>query len=552
MKKSFIILVLFSIFAGLGCSHFLDEEDLADVTAATYYNTAEGYESLINSCYATLRNIYGGAPWVFCAGTDMFVEGRDQQPEGISEYRNLTPQSEIVTDFYTTLYSSIQLCNTALYYNDKTEETPSLTTRKGEIKFLRAYYYFLLAQSFGGVAIVTNRIDQPILEFKRSTLQEVYDFIIKEMNEALKLVPESSEFGRVNKRVIRHYLAKVFLTKGYEDFGTAGDFATAASYADKAINNQPLSVSFQQVFWPGNEENEEIIFSVQYDKGSMVDPKTDGNQQNYFFGPYFGGEGAIYGYPYRAYTLCPTMYLFDRYTQYDSRFSGTFMVYYYERYYDFYDQKDKHDQLNIKYYYAPKWALNDTTTWRQADPAHRSETTIIPYSQQWQASPQSTSDNATPAIRKFDDPEAVFSGSGSSTRDIFLARLAETYLISAEAYFKEGKLTLAADRINAVRKRAALPGQETEMIITPAEVNIDLILDERARELAGEYHRWFDLKRTGKLVEYTKKYNRDIKAWFNQGINPFKGTDGKLKILRPIPQEALDLNEGEYTQNPGY
>ncbi len=552
MKKILIILASSFCLFSLGCNNFLKEEDLAEITSDDYYQTNDGYESLVNSCYSTLRDVYGGAPWVFSAGTDLYVEGRSEQPEGISEYRNLTPQSDEVESFYSTLYKSIQLCNTALYYNDKTEKDSSLTERKGEIEFLRSYYYFLLVQSFGGVSIVENRIDEPILKFKRSSAEEVYAFIIQQMKEALNLVPETNDEGRVNKRVIRFYLAKVFLTRGYQDFAQNDDFAQAASYADKAINNQSLSLSFKKVFWPGNEDNNEIIFAVQYDKGSIVDPKSDGSQQNYFFGPYMGGEGAIYGYPYRSYTLCPTMHLFDLFTKYDSRFKGTFMINYYERYYDFYDENDDLGSLNIKYYYAPKWALNDTTAWRQDDPAHRSNTVILPYSNKWQASPQTKDDNETPAIRKFDDPTAAFSGSGSSTRDIFLARLSEAYLIAAEAYYKDGNLPKATERINAVRERAALPGHVSDMKVSEGQVNIDFILDERARELAGEYHRWFDLKRTGKLVEETKKYNRDIKNWFNQGINPFKGTDGNLKILRPIPQEALDLNDGDFAQNPGY
>src|SRR5699024_11766055 len=66
-----------------------------------------------------------------------------------------------------------------------------------------------------------------------------------------------------------------------------------------------------------------------------------------------------------SYALCPTMYLFDLYTQYDSRFKGTFMINFYDRYYDFYDKNDELNELNIQYYYAPRWALNDTTSWRQ-------------------------------------------------------------------------------------------------------------------------------------------------------------------------------------------
>src|SRR5690606_21242764 len=113
-----------------------------------------------------------------------------------------------------------------------------------------------------------------------------------------------------------------------------------------------------------------------------------------------------------------------------------------------------------------------------------------------------------------------------------LARLGETYLIAAEAYFKAGDPGTAADRINVVRRRAAEPGFEDEMEIDAVEVDIDFILDERARELLGEYHRWFDLKRTGTLEEKNLEYNTVVKEL---GSNPFAGG----KLFRPIPQAAI-------------
>ena len=75
----------------------------------------------------------------------------------------------------------------------------------------------------------------------------------------------------------------------------------------------------------------------------------------------------------------------------------------------------------------------------------------------------------------------------------------------------------------------------------------DYILDERGRELLGEYKRWFDLKRTGTLIARASQYNYTIKA------ANFNGNDGEKKILRPIPQSALDLNPNkDFPQNPGY
>lgn len=83
-------------------------------------------------------------------------------------------------------------------------------------------------------------------------------------------------------------------------------------------------------------------------------------------------------------------------------------------------------------------------------------------------------------------------------------------------------------------------------------VDLDLVVDERARELAGEGMRWLDLKRTGKLMEYTRLRNPDIKSLVDSGIDPFLGANGNYKILRPIPLSAIALDSGEYPQNPAY
>ena len=553
MKKLSILSLFFVLLFSGGCQDFLEEENISNVLSDEYYTTAEGYEKVVNASYASLRSVYS-EPWVFAAGTDMYVEGRTQQPVGISEYRNLTPDEPDVQDFYTNTYKGIQVCNTALYFNDKTATTSNLAFRKGEVQFIRAYYYFLLVQTFGGVSLVTERFTAPVTQFQRNTPQEVYEFIIKEMNEALAAVPETSgEFGRVTKRAVRHFLAKVHLTRGYETFGSAADFTTAATLADAAINGQKLTIPFEDVFYPGNEKNAEILFSIQFDPSSLPTATSGGNTQAGFFGPYMGGQGATQGYPWRSYALVPTMYVFDAFTENDARFDATFMITYYQRYYDYYDKQNERANLDIKFYYKPKWDTRTDAAWRAEDPAHRNNTTIIPYSPQWEASRSTVLDNATPTVKKFDDPKSQFSSNGAtSTRDFFLARLGETYLIAAEAYFKMGNSGTAAERINEVRRRAAKPGREATMVITPADVTIDSILDERARELVGEYHRWFDLKRTGTLITRTRLYNKDIIKWYSQGIDPFQGTNGELKILRPIPSRALILNEAEFEQNPGY
>jgi hypothetical protein len=119
-------------------------------------------------------------------------------------------------------------------------------------------------------------------------------------------------------------------------------------------------------------------------------------------------------------------------------------------------------------------------------------------------------------------------------------RLADTYLMLAEAQFKLGKQAESVAAINMVRVRAAAAGKADNMKVTAVDMN--LIMEERARELAGEQTRWMDLKRWKNLIERVKLYNVDGAV----GISD-------RHYVRPIPQKQVDLSEnGGFPQNAGY
>ena len=144
-------------------------------------------------------------------------------------------------------------------------------------------------------------------------------------------------------------------------------------------------------------------------------------------------------------------------------------------------------------------------------------------------------------MHKFADPTAVYNQDWCQ-RDAFVIRLPEMYFIAAEAMLQTNKQE-AVDLMNEFLMKRAIPSKENDMRITESELTIDFILDERARELCGEQIRWFDLKRTKKLVEYVKLHNMDAKDNIQE-----------YHMLRPIPQNQLDAvtNKDEFTQNPGY
>ncbi len=535
MKKLIILAILALTFSS--CSDFIEEDNRSFADAESTYTTEAGFNGLVNANYADLRAIYGDDAYVFCAGTDLYAvgQGRGSEPLGLSQYSQLNSSSEDVDQLYNSCYKSIQRSNTALYYSDLVEDASGVNALIGEVKYLRANAYFLLVQTYGGIAI-TDYINTAILEFNRNSAEEVYQFIISDLEDALTKVGTGSYSGRVNKKAVQHLLAKVHLTRAYESFADASDFSKAASYADDAIGGQSLNVAFKDLWTPGEEIKAETIFSVQYSENSIspnTSPVDIRNSQAYFFGPYMGGADVNGKAPQRSYDLIATDFALELFEEDDKRYEATFMTEVYDEYYKYFTVADN-TNTPVAFYYAPKWASSPADILAYA--ATHPNTIIFEYGTYGAGGV--SGDFETIAVKKFDDPTAVY-GIDLSNRDIVLSRLGETYLIAAEAYLNTNKAT-GLNRLNAVRSRAGLTTPLTDY-------DIDVVLDERARELFGEYHRWFDLKRTGKLVERASLHNYLVDA------ANFNGSNGELKILRPIPQSALDLNQNKnFAQNPAY
>jgi hypothetical protein len=526
------------------CKKYLNESNPAGRTAETYFNTPQGFEGLVQSNYANMRGIinYQSLYWV---GTDIYSS------YGINDinYLNLYTKSFNATDgsssgLYNQLYYSINLANTTLYWATqvKGENATTLSYRIGEAKTLRAYYYFLLAETFGGVPLVTDRITAPTFNFIRAAEADVYTQIIQDLNDAITVLPSTTtDAGRVTLGVAQHLLSKVYLTRGYKTYGGGNaDFQKAATLADAVIAGPyKLQPVFANMFDPtvaNFQGSNEIIWAVQFSTNSLTNGAGNSLNQALLWDTQVVpelGRSSLYGKP--NYAASPTPFLFGLFDKNkDSRYLATFW--------------------NVMYAQtaANGFALGDTVVFypnfnlTPAQIAAKKYFTVNP--DQYRTSPFSGLTRSYPEPKKFRELNVPYQDNGGF-RNTYVFRLAETYLMDAEANLQLGNTAKALQLFNAIRARAAKPGNDpgtgipyaTEMQVST--LTIDDILDERARELFGEELRWYELKRTGKLISRVLADNDEAKA--------SNSIDSHF-LLRPIPQTAIDLNHGPLAQNPGY
>jgi starch-binding outer membrane protein, SusD/RagB family len=570
--KKLLFLAITSLLVLTGCSDFLVADNKSNVTSDEYFNTKDGFETLVNFAYAQMKPLYADDPLLHSSGTDLYHRGRNAMPDvGLHTYIGLNAENGNVRTYYINCYKGIQAANNVLKYAETAAITPATDSiRSAEARFLRAFFYFELVQNFGGVALVKEYVNSILTSVPRNTTEQVYQFITDELEAVLveNKLPATALNGRITKQCVLHYLAKVYLTEAW-DLDKPEAYTTAAAYALQAIVlGSGLNETFANLWLPANDNtHQEVIFAIQYDRASSVAAgiaeTANGNNIQGAYCQYLGGSDQ--GYKNGSSGYVPSLRLMSLFQKGDARYEGTFMTSLYCKnkttpktsgdYYAPYNGTTAADFIG--FYYPPQYACSaqDIIDWRASDSVRRTNTIVIPMTNTtihpdltscdyWNAATTGDAVFGLPAVRKFDDPASSFLGN-TCYRDIVLARLAETYLIAAEAYLMEGNNQELADfMLNVVRERAFRGSGETYI---KSNITIDDILTERALEFVGERLRWKDLRRTKKLVEYNVLYNPEITS-----IDNFTGTDGKQKWYRPIPQSAIDLNNAEVEQNEGY
>lgn len=505
---------------------------------------------------------------------------------------------------WAMLYAEIARTNTAISRaGGITTMTAALKdTRVAEAKFLRALCFFYAVQQWGDIPMPLAEITTPQKDFPRVASVEVYKQIIADLLECeTKLPVTASNYGRINKGTAQFLLARVYLTRGWNFNnalgGSSADFDSALQYADKIIDAYPLAASYKDLFpkrsdnpltqYTGaqNDKNAEIVFAVQYN-GDVLTNKTDpaftqdvagGNDLHSKFGPsgesFIGSKGRTSDYN-RSQGIhqinTATYRMFD--PDIDTRYAHNFVSvgYALSAVKDYKPLPQSNPNLKINFNVGDTVLVNrpwnkPTTTLaeRGVDLGGTKNYAVVNTDEYGGGYPIDNSglNVQAPLMWKFWQPGIPY-GDAYGTFNECVFRSAEAYLIAAEAIVKGakgGKLGTAEIYYNKVLDRAlgAKQGTEPKRAATPedqksldavsyrataANITIDLILDERGRELMGEYGRWFDLKRTGKLVERIKKYNPWVKG---QSIT-------EKHNLRPIPQSEIDLSFPKMSQNPGY
>lgn len=538
MKKILIIyLIGFSFLSFISsCSKQLEEKNISAPVADAYYKTPEGFKDLINSCYTQTRSqMNGDAIAMFIYGTDLWTNASDAGANEFNSYLPaLQPANNTIYNLWAGYYLGIAACNTAISRApDVQGMTPdALDAKVAEAYFLRAWYYHVLVMQFGDLPLKVEEVTEVETTATRAPEDEVYKQIIDDLLKAEQSLPSTqSDFGRATKPAAEALLARVYLTRNQND--------EAATYAKQVINNYNFQLlpDYADLWDPANRKNSEIIWSIQFSQNNRLN--VPASTIHLYFTPRYDLQPGmtrqlIYDRPYPRY-MATRFYLdlmqSNRWR--DSRYDKSWRETYYANYAPTLLPGTKlGDTSFIVVPYVVSQSVRDSKPYK-----------IIDITSFYDGENSIGNLQIYPKLKKYDDPNRASINASEGTRDIIEFRLAEMYLIAAEALMKQGSVVEGVDYLNEVRKRAAWPGKEAQMIVPADSLTIDFVLNERALELGGERLRWSDLKRTNKLIERVKLYNPKGRPNIQD-----------KHLLRPIPSEMIDrlTNKADFPQNPGY
>jgi len=562
--KSFLLFV-FLLAAGLSCKKsFLDETPLDTLSSTNAFQTSSDFNASVNNLYrlvrAELYTLNDNGPMEYQYRTDIAFYVPAAFPANLDG--EISPTSGIMSNHWGALYKIVAEANTIISRIPASQLSESdQNLFEARARFFRAFAYRCLAYLWGGVPLETAEVTEPKVDYVRATRDEVYAQAIEDLSFAAANLPGITvvKDGEISNLAAQHLLAEVYIADGqFQNAVTAASAVIDDPATDlmKARFGTRKTETPGDVYWDlfrrGNQNrktasNTEAIWVIQIETdvpgGAAITTTSfasgDGYSLERVHAPLIRdvtiNNVATFRWPTSDYTggrgvgfFAPSKYFID----------------------SVYKDDPVNDIRNANHNFVRKFKSNNP-----ASPYYNTEidfanlppgtkgtsgavlTSGVPSRAFYPYQTKCTDPGNHPAnLFSGAYPQALKGGAGFTYQDQYLFRLAETYLLRAEAYLGAGNTAAAADDINLVRARSnAAP-------VSAGDVNIDYILDERIREFGVEEKRMFTIMRLGKW------YDRVIKC------NPFYASAAQTKFnLWPIPQSEIERNRGaKLEQNPGY
>ena len=584
------------------CNSVLDEQPRSQFDP-TYFNTKAGIEGGLTSLYAHLRYFYGNGYYLNTleTGTDEYTYAQSAdgnfKDADLSGVGSVTPTSTVAGGAWGTLFSNINTCSGVIENGEASGMDAALLA---EAYFFRAFDYFILVQTYGGVALDLGAGElkfntSPIRTSVRNTVPEVYTkCIFPDLEKAVANLPENPRLtGTATKNLARLYLSKAYLTYAWwlenpnniptypettRDAGQAQSYFQKAYDTAKAAIDNPGPYGLQPTFYDvnvaTNDRNSEIMLYADHDE----DEKYGNGGTGYGWGSGGSPENFAYWMETWNYTemtakaasgavinpvqreavqglgrpwtrMAPIADAFmkggvweDEVKAIDSRYDATFTLSYFTNW-------DKSGNSEPYVTGANGSQIKPGESYFSWVP--ESDDSKINYTG---ADGKKYPCNWKLGIYRTDNDGGLGSKvNGGSPRPWNVAKFSELYLLAAEAAVKLGKNEDAKKYVNVLRARAGkqtycvnkrapqVADHSAEMVAaTPATITIDFILDERSREFWGEGYRWFDLVRTQKWAERASTYRIAGSGYTDKDLQTVKRDIPAGYYIRPIPQGQLD------------
>lgn len=501
MKKHISLLLSAAlIFGMISCEEVLDQAPISNLGSNGYYRNASDFNFALAGVYSTLRS-YPVRHFDFfeVRSDNIYAAGIVLDYTDINNFLPSIATKPAMRLPWNDNFAGIARANTVLekIRPELIGDEALYNQYVGEVKFLRALFYFDLIRTFGAVPKVDHVISHTeALALGRSAPAEVYnELIIPDLEEAIDKLPASytADVGRATSWAAKALLARVYLTRSGPDYGIQGPGLNSNEY-DKAllllndiVNNGPYSWvdDYASIFAYNNENNPDIVFDVQLVQGAGSDYPSQMYPQNY-------GQDLKIPFPGGVNPGASKEVSVDLVNSYDTA------------------------------------NLNDLRR------------TVV-MTDGW-IDPETNLFVANPFISKFMNLNVAFTLPDRFNFPINfpVIRYTDVLMMRAEALLKTGGSQSEVDNIvNDVRTRAGIP--------TVSGVTYEELFEERRREFAGEGLRWHDLVRSG-LVR-TK-----MDAWLatEDPNNQMPESLDINYIIYPVPFDQIDVKKGLYQQNPGY